>query len=76
MQQIKEAVKNRDVDELLNLTKKIEDKDVEEALKLYEEFYLKESEITKFVFQFTNETRVRKERRKFVDIGFCTYELE
>lgn len=76
IEEIKEATKNNNIDQLLSLTKYVDNDDVAEALKIYEEYYDKEVNIAKTVQDVVNKFKIRRMKHRIPNNGNYTYKLE
>ena len=76
IEEIKEAVKNNKIDHLLSLVKYVDGEDVDEALKIYEEYYNKEANIAKTIQDIVNKFKIRRMKHKIPNNGNYTYKLE
>lgn len=76
IEEIKEAAKNNKIDQLLSYAKYLENEEVDEALKIYEEYYNKEINIAKVAQDVVTKFKIRRMKHKIPNVGNYTYKLE
>jgi hypothetical protein len=76
LEEIREAIKNVDIDQLLSFAKVIEQEEVDEALELYEKFYEKELNIALSIQDILTTVKSRTSKLKIPSTGNYTYKLE
>lgn len=76
VEEIKEAVKNNSIDQVLALAKYITADEVDELLEIYEKYYMKELNISKTVQNILARIRTRRFKNIIPNTGCYTYKLE
>lgn len=76
LEQIKEAMKEHNVDQLLAFAKRIEPEDLDEAIDLYEKYYECEVNVALTIQDILAKIRARRLKQKIPTEGSYTYTLE
>lgn len=76
IEEIQDASKKNDIDRLLVLAKKATPENVEEYIKIYEEYYNKEMNISKTIINILAKIKGRRLRNQIPKEGCYTYKLE
>lgn len=76
VEDVKEAIKNNRIDEVLVLAKYTTFEEVDEIVKLYEEYYNKELTISKTIQNILADVRIRRMKSVIPPTGCYTYRLE
>lgn len=76
-EEVRDAIKDRDIDQLLGLVKRVTvEDDVDEILRLYEDYYVREVEICKHLHVLLTQMRLRRSKNLIPNSGSYTFKLE
>lgn len=76
LEDVKEAMRLKNIDEILTCAKYIDPLDLEEAVQLYERYYEKEFVITKTIQDILAQIKIRRSKNKIPNFGNCSYVLD
>lgn len=76
LEDVKEAMKTHQIDNLLAYAKNIEPEDLDEAVNLYEKYYETELNIATSIQDILAQVKARRSKLKIPNIGNYSYELQ
>jgi uncharacterized protein HemX len=76
LEEVREAMRQNSIDQVLAHTKHMDREDLDEAVQLYERYYEKEFNITKTIQDILAQIKIRRAKNKIPNLGNYSYELE
>ncbi len=76
IEEVKAAIKSRDIDKLLILAKHAKIDEIDTLIELYESFYTKEMIIAKTVQNVLARIKIKRIKNSIPNLGNYTYKLE
>lgn len=76
LEEIKEAMKIHDIDQLLAYAKRIEPEELDEAVNLYEKYYEAELNVAQTIQNILAQVKSKRIKLKIPCEGSYTYKLE